>query len=202
MNNDDIPEDFYRAVERAARNTAEKWPLEEWEDLSQDIWVRLLEKPNTLEKCLEADNPAPMLSRICGQIAAENQLKRNLFQGKNPYNPVQVRSMLDAGILKNYSVATVSESHDFSYGMLDLKKANDAYFQTIIQKYKKDQEVTDTKKVTRAIDKLTDLMNITVLKAPKYHDGLGSRRAMSNSASQNTKSFDWQGDMSDGFGRR
>jgi len=184
MNNDDISEDFYRAVERAARNTAEKWPLEEWEDLNQDVWVRLLEKPNTLEKCLESDNPAPMLSRICGQIATENQLKRNLFQGKNPYNPVQVRSMLDAGILKDYNVATVSESHDFSYGMLDLKKANDDYFQIVVSKYKKELDVKEKMKITRAIDKLTDLMNITVLKAPKYHDGPGSRKAVSNDRAQ------------------
>jgi len=184
MNYDDIPEEFYRAVERAARNTAEKWPLEEWEDLGQDVWVLLLEKPNTLDKCLEADNPAPMLSRIAGQIAAENQLKRNLFQGKNPYNPTQVRSMLTAGVLKDYNVVTVSESHDLSYGMMDLKKANDDYFRIVVDKFKKDQEVADTKKVTRAIDKLTDLMNITVLKAPKYHDGPGARKAMSNEKAQ------------------
>lgn len=184
MNNNDIPEDFYRAVERAARNTAEKWPLEEWEDLSQDTWVRLLEKPNTLDKCLESETPAPMLSRICGQIATENQLKRNLFQGKNPYNPVQVRSMLDSGILKDYNVATVSESHDLSYGMLDLKKANDSYFQILILKYKSDAVVEEKMKVTRAIDKLTDLMNITVLKAPKYYEGPGSRRAVSNERAQ------------------
>jgi len=202
MNNDDIPEDFYRAVERAARNTAEKWPLEEWEDLSQDVWVRMLETPSTLEKCLTSDNPAPMLSKMSGQIATENQLKRNLFQGKNPYSPIQVRSMLDAGILKDYNVATVSESHDISYGMLDLKKVNDDYFQIVVHKYKNDLQVTDTKKVTRSIDKLTDLMNIAVLKAPKYYDGPGGRKAMSNSAAQNAKSFDWQGDMSDGYGRR
>lgn len=184
MHNDDIPEDFYRAVERAARNTAEKWPLEEWEDLRQDVWMLLLEKPNTLEKCLAADNPAPMLSRIAGQIAVENQLKRDLFQGKNAYTPVQVRSMLTAGVLKDYNVVTVSESHDLSYGMLDLKKTNDDYFQVLVTKFKKDAVVADTKKVTRAIDKLTDLMNITVLRAPKYHDGPGARKAMSNEKAQ------------------
>ena len=184
MNNNDIPEDFYRAVERAARNTADKWPLEEWEDLSQDVWVRMLESPSTLEKCLTSDNPAAMLSRMSGQIAIENQLKRNLFQGKNPYNPIQVRSMLGAGILKDYNVATVSESHDLSYGMLDLKKANVAYFQIILSKYKKDLDVKEKMKLTRAVDKLTDLMNITVLKAPKYHDGPGSRKAMPNERAQ------------------
>jgi len=184
MNYDDIPEEFYRAVERAARNTAEKWPLEEWEDLRQDIWVQLMEESGTLETCLESYNPAPLLSRMAGQIAAENQLKRNLFQGKNPYNPTQVRSMLTAGVLKDYNVVTVSESHDLSYAMMDLKKVNDGYFQILVSKFKKDEEVTEKMKVTRAIDKLTDLMNITVLKAPKYHDGPGARKAMSNEKAQ------------------
>ncbi len=201
MENNYIPEDFYRAVERAARNTAEKWPLEEWEDLRQDIWVRLLEKPNTLEKCLEADDPTRMLSVLSGQIAVENQLMRNLFQGKNPYNPVQVRSMLEAGILKDYNVATVSESHDLSYGMVDLKKSNPDYFDYIVGKFKKDSDSPAPFQITRSIYRLTDLMNINVLKAPKYHDGPGGRQVRSNSSSQNVKAFDWQGDGSDGFGR-
>lgn len=184
MHNDDIPEGFYKAVERAARNTAEKWPDEEWEDLAQDVWVRLLENQSYLDRCLGSDSPAPLLSKISGQLATEHQLMRNLFRGKNPYNPVQVRSMLEAGILKDYNVATVSESHDLSFGMLDLKKSNDSYFQVLVSKYKKDQAVEEKMKVTRAIDKLTDLMNITVLKAPKYHDGPGARKAMSNEQSQ------------------
>ena len=184
MHNDDIPEDFYKAVDRAARNTADKWPLEEWEDLAQDVWVQLMEEPNTLKKCMEAYNPAPLLSRLAGQIATDNQLRRNLFQGKNTYNPPQVRSMLVAGVLKGYNVVTVSECHDLSYAMLDLKKTNDDYFQILVTKFKKGEDVDEKMKVTRAIDKLTDLMNITVLRAPKYHDGPGARRAISNTRAQ------------------
>jgi len=185
MHNDDIPEAFYGNVEKAARDVTSKWPDLEWEDTRQDMWVELVADRPYLGRVATADTPGPMLRKLGSRVVSEQFDNKQLFKGKVAYGTKRVRSMLEAGIIENSEVGTVSESTDLSLAMLDLKKSNPDYFNVIKNRYV--EGVVDTAqavKLLRAVDKLTDLMNIGVAKQPKDHDGPGSRKAMSNEAAQ------------------
>lgn len=177
MTHEQIPKEFYDAVEKAARDISRKWPTIDWEDTRQDIWVQLLERPNQLAQALEEEDPGVRLRKLAAQSVAEEINTYEFFSGQYEYGTDEVRTLLEMGLITNREVATLTESTDLSTGMLMLKDRNKGQFNIIVDKYVYDIEQPDRKSVTRAIDALTTLMN-RVNTSTRYtdHQGPGARK--------------------------
>lgn len=177
MTHEQIPKEFYDAVEQAARGAGRKWPTLDWEDIRQDVWVYLLERPNQLEKLVAEEDPSTELRRVAGQQAAMSADVYEFFSGQYEYGTDEVRTLLEMGLITNQEAATLSESTDLSTGMLMLKDKNKSHFDTIVQKYVHGDEPKFRVEVTRAIDTLTTLMN-RVNTSTRYtdHQGPGARK--------------------------
>lgn len=177
MTHEQIPKEFYDAVEQAARGAGRKWPTLDWEDIRQDVWVYLLENKPEMEKLLLEEDPSTQLRRIASQRAAMAADVYEFFSGQYEYGTDEVRTLLEMGLITNQEAATLTESTDLSTGMLMLKDRNKGQFNIIVDKYVYDIEQPDRKSVTRAIDALTTLMN-RVNTSTRYtdHQGPGARK--------------------------
>jgi hypothetical protein len=181
MTHENIPKEFYDRVDRAARDIAIKWPLSDWEDIRQDIWVWLLENPNQLAKYLEMENPRSELKKVGQQAASREHATYELFSGQYEYGIDETRELLEMGVITDSEATTLVESTDLSSGMLLLKDSNMNYFNTIVDKYVHFKEIEDRKLVSRAVEKLATHMN-QANKSNRYvdHQGPGARTGMSN----------------------
>lgn len=177
MTHEQIPKEFYEAVDQAARNAGRKWPTLDWEDIRQDVWVYLLERPNQLAKLTAEEDPGTELRRVAGQQAAMSADVYEFFSGQYEYGTDEVRVLLEMGLITDREAATLSESTDLSTGMLMLKDKNKAMFDLIVDKYVHGIDQPDRKAVTRAVDALTVLMN-RVNTSTRYtdHQGPGARK--------------------------
>lgn len=177
MTHEEIPKEFYDAVEQAARGAGRKWPTLDWEDIRQDVWVYLLERPNQLEKLVAEEDPSTELRRVAGQQAAMSADVYEFFSGQYEYGTDEVRTLLEMGLITNREAATLSESTDLSTGMLMLKDKNRAYFDTIVDKYVHDKYEGHPQVLARSVDALTVLMN-RVNTSTRYtdHQGPGARK--------------------------
>jgi len=178
MHNDDIPKEFYDAVETAARGSARKWPTLDWEDVRQDVWVYLLERPNQLDQLVGEEDPSTQLRKIAGQQAAMAADVYEFFSGQYEYGTDEVRTLLEMGLITNREAATLTESTDLSTGMLMLKSSNKKMFDVVVNKYVHGIEPNRRADTSDAIDKLTVLMNRANTSA-RYedHQGPGARTA-------------------------
>lgn len=177
MMHEQIPKEFYDAVETAARGAGRKWPTLDWEDVRQDVWVYLLENPSEHTKLLSEEDPSTQLRRIAGQRAAMAADLYEFFSGQYEYGTDEVRTLLEMGLITNREAATLSESTDLSTGMLMLQSSNRSYFDLIVNKYVHGMEPKFRVEITRAIDSLTVLMNRCNTSA-RYteHEGPGARK--------------------------
>lgn len=177
MMHEHIPKEFYDAVETAARGAARKWPTLDWEDVRQDVWVYLLERPNQLSNFLAEEDPSTELRRVAGQQAAMAADVYEFFSGQYEYGTDEVRTLLEMGLITNREAATLSESADLSTGMLMLKDKNKNQFNNLVDRFVRGIMV-DTKETTRSIDALTILMN-RVNTSNRYtdHQGPAARKS-------------------------
>lgn len=174
MLNQDIPEEFYDRVERVARQFQKGWEHLDWEDIRQEIWVFLLERPNQLANNVIADD-LESLRKIAKQIVAEMTRDQEVAWGKYEYGTKHVRSMLDSGFLKDHRMGTLSEYHDLMNGLDRLSRSNPNSWLIIIDRFREGVEVSDkTGKVTKAIARLTTEMNLFRIGQIEDHVGLNS----------------------------
>lgn len=180
-----VTEKFFKEVERVAKSTSRKWGDMDWEELRQDIWVYLMENPRERQKILNDPSPDRKLKRIASQRAVGLMWSFEISKGQFTYPRDHVKGLLKDGILLNAEAGTQLDSEVLALGMLELKTMNEGYFDIIVDKYINDVSPEDTKKLTRALDKLAELMS-RIFKTPRYlcHDGPGSRTAISNATAQ------------------
>lgn len=185
----EISQEFYDKVDKVAKSTSYKWEDLDWEDIRQDMWVHLLERPNQFDIILEDDwdTVDKKLRRIGTQVAVEEIHGYQQYSGQYVYGKDEVRQFLERGrFFKTDDMETATERADMSLAMLELKDTNPSYFDVIVDKYVHHEEVKDNKAVTlfRALDKLTLLMNqIHNFNEYTYEDGPGARQVFSNSTS-------------------
>jgi DNA-directed RNA polymerase specialized sigma24 family protein len=175
----EITEEFREKVDKAAKSVAGRDNLVEWEDLSQDIWVWLLENPNQYQKYTEMEDPYRYLTKIARQQKYKQDSSLEHFSGNYTYNPPEVRGLLSE-YLVDVTLERVSEHVDLVEGMLMLRSTNASYFKILVDKYVNGVDPANASAATRATDKLTKLMN-QVNRAARYsHEGIGTRRVVSN----------------------
>lgn len=177
MMHEHIPKEFYDAVDQAARGAGRKWPTLDWEDIRQNVWVYLLERPNQLDKLTTEEDPSTELRKVAGQQAAQAADVYEFFSGQYEYGTDEVRTLLQMGLIVNQEAATLTESTDLSTGMLMLKDKNKKMFDVLVGKYVRGIEPNRRADTTDAIDKLTILMN-RVNTSSRYtdHQGPGARK--------------------------
>jgi hypothetical protein len=174
MLNQDIPEEFYARVEAVARQFQKGWSHLDWEDIRQEMWVFFLERRNQLKEAI-LDPTDTNLRVIAKQVVTALTEEENVAWGRYEYGTKHVRSMLDAGFLKDHRMGTLSEYHDLMNGLDRLSRSNQNSWLIIIDRFREGVEVSDkTGKVTKAIGRLTTEMNLFRIGQIEDHVGLNS----------------------------
>jgi hypothetical protein len=183
-----ITDDFREKVNKAARSVAGSTQLE-WEDLSQDMWVWMLENPTQYNNYVELEDPFKQLKKIAKQEAYKQNSALEYYSGNYTYTPGEVRGLLNEYLI-DVTIEAISEHVDLVEGLLMLRSDAPSYFNTIINKWINGTE-GHTGMTTQAVDKLSKLMN-QVNKAARYsYEGPGSRKAMTNSQAIARKDNSW-----------
>lgn len=174
----EITDEFREKVDKAARSVAGQSQYD-WEDVSQDMWVWFLENPVQYERYLELGDPFQYLKKVAKQAVYKSNNAYEHFSGNYMYTPPEVRGLLSEYLL-DVDLASLSEHVDLVEGMLLLRESNPSYFKLIVDKWVHGLSPTHSANQTRAVDKLTVLMN-RVNKAARYsYEGVGVRKVVSN----------------------
>lgn len=176
MLNQDIPEEFYARVEAVARQVQNKWPNLEWEDIRQEVWLYLVENRGELTKVVK-DSDNQLLRKVTSERASALTRDQEIAWGKYEYGTKHVRSMLEAGLLHDDRMGTLSERHDLDSAMSDIAVEYPQHWDAITHRYYNDEPVVtdvERKRLQRAVDKLTELMNRYRLMQVIDHIGLNS----------------------------
>lgn len=177
-----ITEEFREKVDKAARSVAGRSNQIEWEDLSQDMWVWMLENPTQYDKYCEMEDPHKNLMKIAKQEAYKANNAYEHYSGNYTYTPGEVRGLLNEYLFE-VTIENIAESVDLVEGLLMLRSEAPGYFKTVIDKWVHGKE-GDRGTTSKAVDKLTILMN-QVNQAARYsYEGPGSRRALTNTQAQ------------------
>lgn len=184
----EISQEFYDKVDKVAKSTSYKWEDLDWEDIRQDMWVHLLERPNQLDIILEDDwdTVDKKLRRIGTQVAVEEIHGYEQYSGQYVYGKDEVKGLLRSGALLDSNFGTLTERTDLSLAMEALKEGNPSYFTLLVDNYVYDKAMTEAqfKTIVKALSKLTLLMNqVHNFNEYTYEDGPGARRVLSNSTS-------------------
>lgn len=178
-----ITDEFREKVDKAARSVASGNGRVEWEDVAQDIWVRLLENVMYYHEVAGYDEPFPALKKIAKQEIYKQNNAYEHFTGNYRYSPKEVRAILSEYLVR-VELDRIAEHVDVVEGLLMLKESNPSYFKVIIDKFVHGIEPPNSSISTRAVDKLTQLMNKVNQSARYYYEGVGARRIVSNAQAQ------------------
>lgn len=183
----ELYEQIHEQVAREARLAAAKWNgLAEADDVEQDLWVWILESPS-IQKYLRDGEPAQTskaLSTKANSICSQERLSADHFSGNWNYNPAEVRDLLDTyggtdvqhvspevmaiaqenlsqTMIENILGGTISadEMIDLGQALEELEYIQPNYYFVLHEAYSAGIEPEDRMSKSRAVDKLTTLMN-------------------------------------------
>lgn len=173
MLNQDIPDEFYRNVETVAQQIQRSWPHFDWEDIRQEMWVFYLENPRQLSSAIKEPDKTSYMRKVARQAVAKMIENDELAWGRVEYSTKHVRSMLEAGMLRDPNLGTLSEYHDLMNGMDRLSRSAKKSHSIIenIWRFKKTLDI-NTGLITKAVQRLTRQMNefrLSELNAPAHN---------------------------------
>lgn len=171
-------------VKRAAKSVAFQWPdVIEADDVEQEIWLHILERPGTRVDLLEMDELPRYrtISKIGHRIASKARTDSYYSRGVYLYSLADVKRMLNSGAIKEFqlkaqsydgdqiSVNQVGPDSQVSDEVMDLRRAlvrlsekNERYAVAIINRYRLDQfpsNKSDTDALNHGIESLTNEIN-------------------------------------------
>lgn len=174
----DITDEFREKVDKAARSVAGRNGAVDWEDISQDMWVWMLENPAQYDKYVAMEDPFQNLKKIAKQEVYKQNNALEYFTGKFTYTPSDVRGLLNEYLFEA-TLESLAEHVDLVEGLLMLKSQNKNQFNIIINKWVNNTE-GNAGRTNEAVTKLASLMN-QVNRAARYsYEGPGSRRIVTN----------------------
>ncbi|WP_367137981.1 hypothetical protein [Saccharothrix sp. HUAS TT1] len=192
--------DLEADVNKAAGIVARSWPASiEAADIGQEIWLRLVESPDTHRRLALAEERVSALVHIGHQVAAELRSAHEVATGQYRYGTREVRGLLDSGALTDRQGLAQVERFDLSGGLELMAERHEEYHSVLWDYYVHGVAPEHRMKITRAVDALTECMNQIHLSS-RYtdHQGPGARRATSNAAAQARTSRSYNGDGDDG----
>lgn len=213
-------------IVKVSKQVAANWPgVIEPEDLQQDMWVRLLETPKSVQFLYSQEPKAQThsLAWIAHQIAKGERLDMEYFTGNFRYSVNEVRRLLAGGMLRGLNPATGSSwaaedyiSQDGSFedallnrfsteidlvrAMVELEAKNHEQARLIVLKYLVKQEMNEAqrKRLSDALAKLTALMNTSYKKQhAEKGEGPGTRKRVSNARAAVISRNQYAGDTND-----
>lgn len=176
-----ITDEFREKVDRAAKSVSGASAGFDWEDISQSMWVWFLENPVQYERYLELGDPYQYLRKVAKQEVHKANNAWEWYSGQYTYTPGEVRGLLNEYLI-DVTIEAISEHVDLVEGLLMLRSDSPGYFKTVVDKWVKDRE-PNRSTTTKAVDKLTLMMN-QVNQAARYsYEGPGSRKVLTNTQS-------------------
>lgn len=180
---------FDKDIQFIARAVAFEWPKATTEeDLAQEMYIRLAETPASVGKLKELDRRSRLgwLKRIAEQIASIERTDYDYFSGNYCYSSKEVLRALENGALRQQPTKVNPITVDIHIAFSRLPEAKRKILEDrYIHNKPAGDNPSERKKVQRARDALTELMNRSGYKTKHdYHDGPGSRRAISNSGAR------------------
>lgn len=185
-----ITDDFREKVNKAARSVAGRNSAVDWEDIAQDVWVRMLEDLSYYHELCAQEDPFPSLKKVAKQEMYKANNALEFFTGNYTYTSGEVRGLLSEYLI-DVELEVIAEHVDLVEGLLLLRTSNSSYFKILIDKHVHGVEPRDAKYTQRAVEKLTEMMN-QVNKAARYsYEGPGSRKVMTNAQANARKENTW-----------
>lgn len=220
-----------KEIHKAAQSVSYQWPgVVQAEDLEQDIYVRLLETPGSVEQLIsEFDDKSRLnaIIKIGHQIAAQERTDYEVFSGNFRYSVNEVKRLLEDRALhnenpelsSNWSVSEdfikggefedavlnkSSSETDLRRGMERLRSDNPNYANVLMRKYFSDEAITtgaDITRVSRALTALTTEMNRSFKQQQREHEGPGSRKPVTATAAHYKSKRNWNDDSPEAVNR-
>jgi hypothetical protein len=183
--------DMSKEVHKAAKSVAFQWPgVVEADDLEQEIYLHLIERPNVIDTLLNDFDDKRRLSaliKLGHQIAAGERADYEVFSGNFKYSVDDVKRKLkwasNKGAAK--SIGNLSMDNDLKAGMSRLEESNQGYAEAIRLRYEEGviPSGADQDRLSHALTALTTQMNRShkqqYVDSP---DGPGTRKVMSRAA--------------------
>lgn len=184
-----ITDEFREKVDKAARSVTGSNNTVDWEDISQDMWVWMLENPKQYTNYTQLEDPFRELKKVAKQAVYKQNNANEYFTGNYTYTPGEVKGLLNEYLL-DVTLESVAEHVDLVEGLLLLKSEAPSYFSTVINKWVHGKDVHPNMS-SQSVTKLSILMN-QVNKAARYsYEGPGSRKVVSNSQAIARKDNSW-----------
>jgi hypothetical protein len=196
-----------KEIAKAAKTVAMQWPtVVEQDDLQQDIYTHLLERPNVIEKLLTEFDDKNRLNAIIDlghQIAKQERIDYEVFSGNFRYSVNEVKKLLEKQTFKDASLSRTSTSGDLLEGMRRLREATPQYAEAIEKRYVNGESPAtdaDRKRSERALEALATEMNRS-FKSTKHDDGPGSRKPVTATAAHYRSKSNWDDQSSEAVER-
>jgi hypothetical protein len=188
------------AIKRASKSVAYQWPgVVEADDVEQQIYLRLLESPGSVDKILSMDELSRYRSvvGIGHQIASAERTEYDHFKGSYNYSVREVKDLLKQGILTDPPANFRAELVDMLDALDELEARTPQYAGAIKLRYVQHVVPGVSKKdeLSRGLTALADEMNkVSRRRYSERDDGLGTRQLVTNAQALEASSSDWDGD--------
>lgn len=156
----DLHKQIHEQVAREALRAQFRWNnLLPAEDIEQEIWLFLMENPSAQRYLLEGNKAeiAKALITRADIICSKERLSYDHFTGNFHYTTEEVRDLLDE--LTTERVELDPGLVDLDLAMADLEDEDSAYYFILHEAYVAGVEPKYSIEKTRAVDKLTTIMN-------------------------------------------
>ena len=183
----ELYEHINKQVAREARLAAGKWNgMVDAGDIEQELWLWIMERPATYKYLLGAE-PAQIASALSSRahdICSKERISYEHFSGQFNYNPAEVRDLLDTywgsdvhsispevmamaeaelspTMIQNILGGSISydEKVDIEQALAVLEDTQPNYYFVLHEAYSAGIEPDHAQTKTRAVDKLTTIMN-------------------------------------------
>jgi len=196
--------DMKDQIRKAAKTVAVQWPtVVDEDDLEQDIYVHLLERPGSVEKLLTEFADKDRFNAIIAighQIAAKERTDYEVFSGNFRYSVNEVRNLLEKRTFEDANLSRTSTSGDLLNG---INQIGETHRQIIQRKYKAGERITtgaERTLLSEALTALTTQMNRS-FKSTRRDDGPGSRKPVTAGKAHYQSKKNWDDESSEAINR-
>ncbi|RYH63733.1 MAG: hypothetical protein EON54_07515 [Alcaligenaceae bacterium] len=195
-------EELVPVILSAARTVENQWPgVADADDLQQEITIKLLESPSSLDKVFESERRLRfrILIRIGHQIASQERADYDYYKGSYRYSVEEAKSVLSKGILIEPLDGGFDEVvFDLMEALEVLATKNPGHSDAITKRYADEVIPTESAEkmvLSRALTSLVGEMNKSHSRRFSERDsGPGSRSVVSSEFAQEQLGKDWDGE--------
>lgn len=161
-------------VKKAATAAAWNWHgLMEAEEIESELWIEIAQSPATAEALRGREGPA--LSRLlafkANRVCAKERTAFERYSGQYQYSVGEVKEIAAEILTKSGKVTC--EVMDFMDALQELISRNPGYADVFLRRYADGETFTngvDRSRLSRALTKFTDFMNMHRRKVEREHD--------------------------------